>query len=319
MATGGELLARSLRSAGVTTVFALHGGHLNPFLAGCAANGIRLIDGRHEAAVGNSADGYARATGGLGVAAVTAGAGFANVLPALVSAHVDRIPLLVITSSPPLREAELNELQGGVDQAGIVRPVTRWAPRVTPPERIPDLAALAIRKAWGPPPGPVLLDIPVDVMYRDGGDAGSAAPAAVGAAAPSADSVRGACTLLRSARRPVVVAGNGLRWACGTDALITFAERAGIPVFHQVSTMGLPAGHRLNAGGAWHLEALSEVAGHRPDLVLLAGARLGRFLGGRSGSMIPDSASLIQIDVDGAEIGRGRGGDGPGGGGVRGA
>jgi acetolactate synthase I/II/III large subunit len=307
---GGELLAEALRRADVEVVFALHGGHLNPFLRGCADNGIRLVDGRHEAALGNMADGYARATGGIGVVAVTAGAGFANVLPAIVSAHVDRVPLVVITSSPPLRESELNELQGGVDQTAIVGPITRWAHRVTAAERIPDLLALAIRKARGTPPGPVLLDVPVDQMYRpvDRSALDTAATtdrASTGIApAPAARAVSAALDVLRGASRPVLVAGNGVRWSGASAALVDFAERTGIPVFHQIGTWGLPAGHPLNGYGAWNLAAIEEATGRRPDVVLLAGARLGRFLGGRSGSMVPDAARVIQIDVDSTEIGR---------------
>jgi acetolactate synthase-1/2/3 large subunit len=305
--SGGGLLAQALVDAGVDTVFALHGGHLNPFLLAGSRLGVRFVDGRHEGAVGNSADGYARATGGLGVAAVTAGAGFANVLPALVSAHSDRVPLLVITSSPPLREAELNELQGGIDQAGIVRPVTRWAHRVTSTERIPDLVALAVRKALASPQGPVLLDIPVDVMFQEVSteslpSAGAARHAAGSAPAPSA--VEETLRLLAQAQRPVIVAGNGVRFASAGRELAAFADATGIPVFNQMGTSALPPAHPLNALGAWNLAGLEERTGARPDLVLLLGARMGRFLGGRSGSMLPPDAAVVQADVDAAEIGR---------------
>lgn len=305
---GGTLLAGTLHRGGVQTVFGLHGGHLNPFLLACAKEGIRLVDGRHETAVVNAADGFARATGTLGVATVTAGAGFANALPGLVSAFVDRVPLLVITSSPPLRESELNELQGGFDQIGIVRPMTKWAHRVTSTERIPDLVALAIRKALAGPPGPVLLDIPVDIMFA-AVSADSLPPTGnVGVGdrpAPTAAAVEQIGTLLRAAARPAIVAGSGVRWSGAQAELRQFAERAGIPVFNQVSSFaGLPPDHRLNAYGAWNLGALEVECGARPDLVLLFGARLGRYLGGRSGSMVPLAAKVVQVDLDASEIGR---------------
>jgi acetolactate synthase I/II/III large subunit len=305
---GGALLARALRAGGVEHVFALHGGHLNPFLAGCVAESIALVDGRHEAAVGNAADGYARATGGLGVAAVTAGAGFANCLPALVSAHLDRIPMLMITSSPPLRESELNELQGGIDQVGIVRPVTKWAHRVTSTERIPDLVALAVRKALSGPPGPVLLDVPVDIMFTSVREEQVPAWGNVGVGAPAVPTqvvVDEAVALLRASRRPVVVAGSGIRWARAQQDLLAFAERAQVPVFNQVSSYaGLPPDHPLNAYGAWNLGALAAELGAVPDLVLLLGARLGRYLGGRTGVLVPSEATVIQVDLDSTEIGR---------------
>jgi acetolactate synthase-1/2/3 large subunit len=306
LVSGGELAARALAEHGVDVVFAIHGGHLNPFLLACADLGVRLVDGRHEGASGHSADGYARATGGLGVVAVTAGAGYANCLPAIVSAHLDRVPLLVVTSSPPLRESELNELQGGIDQVGIVRPVTRWAHRVTSTDRIPDLVGLAVRKALAGPPGPVLLDIPVDVMFSEVEESRIATAGAPAAAppAPSAEVVAAIVERLEASRRPVVIAGNGIRYSHGLDALVAFADRSGVPVFGQMGTAGLPADHVSNAGGAWNLGMLETELGERPDLVLLVGARLGRFLGGRTGSMVPDDATLVQIDIDPSEIGR---------------
>jgi acetolactate synthase-1/2/3 large subunit len=305
--TGGELLARTLCEAGVRTVFALHGGHLNPFLLACSREGIDLIDGRHEGAVGHSAEGYARATGSVGVAAVTAGAGYANALASLVSAHADRTPLLMITSSPPLREAELNELQGGIDQVAVARPLTRWAHRVTSLERLPDLAALALRKALGTPPGPVLLDVPVDIMFSEVDESRQRPRRQVARPsppAPAAAAIEAASDLLRSAERPVIVAGSGIRYANAKTELTAFAELSNIPVFSQIGTAWLPPGHRLSGISGWHLATARQLAGAGPDVVLLIGARLGRFLGGRSGSMIPSDAKVIHVDIDATEIGR---------------
>ena len=306
MISGGDLLAGALAEHGVDVVFAIHGGHLNPFLLAASRRGIRFIDGRHEGASGHSADGYARATGSLGVVAVTAGAGFANCLAAIVSAHLDRVPLLVITSSPPLRESELNELQGGVDQVAVVRPITRWAHRVTSTERIPDLTRLAIRKALAGPPGPVLLDIPVDLMFAEVDDSRvpvSGAPEAK-LPMPLAEVIAELVSRLEAAERPVIVAGNGIRYSHAARALLEFAERSGVPVFGQMGAWALPADHPLHAGGAWNLASLGTQIGSRPDLVLLVGARMGRFLGGRTGSMIPHDAAVVQVDIDSSEIGR---------------
>jgi acetolactate synthase-1/2/3 large subunit len=305
--SGGELLARALKAADVKVVFALHGGHLDPFLLACQEIGIKLIDGRHEGAVGHAAEGYAKASGTLGVAAVTAGAGFANGVASLVSAHTDRTPMLMITSSPPLAEAELNELQGGIDQVAVARPVTRWAPRVTATRRIPDLTALAVRKALGVPPGPVLLEVPVDLMFAEVDEtrivpSGHAIVAPL--PGPAEEAVEAAGSILRSARRPVIVAGNGLRYARAEPALRAFADRSGIPVFSQMGTSWLPNEHPLKAFGAWYLAALGQQDATRPDAVLLAGARMGRYLGGRTGSIIPHSARIVQIDIDASEIGR---------------
>jgi thiamine pyrophosphate-dependent acetolactate synthase large subunit-like protein len=162
---GGELLARTLRQAGVEEIFALHGGHLESFYQGCVNNHIRLTDTRHEAAAGHAADGYARATGRLGVCVVTAGPGFANAVSAILNASLDASPTLFVIGAPPLREAETNPLQGGFDQIAMITPAAKWAHRVTNPERIPVLAAQAVRVATTGRPGAVVLELPVDVLH----------------------------------------------------------------------------------------------------------------------------------------------------------
>ena len=116
---GGELLARTLERAGVTEVFGLQGGHLDAFLMACDGHGIRLTDTRHEAAAGHAADGYARITGKIGVAVMTAGPGFANGYPAIVNAHLDAVPTLFLVGAAPLREEETYPLQGGLDQIAM--------------------------------------------------------------------------------------------------------------------------------------------------------------------------------------------------------
>src|SRR5215211_5296075 len=162
---GGELVARTLKAFGVEVAFGLHGGHLDSLLVGLRRNGIRLIDTRHEAVAVDAADGYARATGRLGVAFVTAASGFSNSLAGLGVAYADRAPVLVLTSSPPLRDAEMNALQGSVDQVAMATPISKWAHRVTVVEEIPRLVGLAIRRAMAGPPGPAVLDLPIDVLF----------------------------------------------------------------------------------------------------------------------------------------------------------
>ena len=98
--TGGGLLAKTLQAAGVTEVFSLHGGHLDSFLIACKDHGIRLTDTRHEASAGHAAESYARATGKVGVAVITAGPGFANAFTAMANAFVDRMPVLFIVGAP---------------------------------------------------------------------------------------------------------------------------------------------------------------------------------------------------------------------------
>lgn len=300
---GGELVARTLKAFGVEVAFGLHGGHLDSLLVGLHRNGIRLLDTRHEASAVHAADGYARVGGRLGVAFATAASGYSNALAGLAVAHADRTPLLVLTSSPPLRDAETNALQGTVDQVAMAVPVTKWAHRVTVPEEIPRLLSLAIRKALAGAPGPVLVDLPIDVLFTPveearvqwGGGATLAAPPA-----PSPSALAEAVALLRSAQRPAIIFGGGAQRH--GDLLARFVERSGIPAFNQTSSSGaLPADHPLYGFQAGNLAVLGEFG---PDVVVMLGARPGLFLGGRVGTTIPKATKLIHVDTDASEIGR---------------
>lgn len=160
----GELVAPTLAKAGVSCVFGLNGGHIQAILEGCLDYRIRLIDVRHESAAGHAAEGYAKATRGLGVAVVTAGPGFTNVLTSLANAFIDRTPVLYIAGGSPLAAADKNVLQSGFDQVALAKPIAKWAQRVTVPTDIPRLIAHGIRVATSAPTGPVFLEIPWDIM-----------------------------------------------------------------------------------------------------------------------------------------------------------
>jgi thiamine pyrophosphate-dependent acetolactate synthase large subunit-like protein len=305
---GGELVARTLKQFGVEVAFGLHGGHLDSLLVGLHRNRIRLIDTRHEAVAVNAADGYARATGRLGVAFATAASGYSNAIAGLATAYADRSPLLLLTSSPPLRDAEQNALQGSIDQIAMANPLTKWAHRITVVEEIPSLVSFAIRKALAGAPGPVVLDLPIDVLFGPADEVridyggGSRMPAPP---APSPAAVREALVLLRKAERPVIIAGGGVRGGAASELLVAFAERTGIPVFNQQTSFGaMPADHPLNGFAAGNLAVLQMAHGKGPDVVFLLGARRGMFLGGRSGAIIPPEAKVAQVDTDASEIGR---------------
>jgi acetolactate synthase I/II/III large subunit len=304
---GGVVLAKSFRALGVSEVFALHGGHLDAFLVACQAEGIRLTDTRHEATAGHAAEGYARASGQVGVCVITAGPGFTNALTAMVDAWLDAIPVVFVAGSPPLREVETNPLQGGFDQVAMAAPATKWAHRITHVERIPDLVAKAVRTAMTGRPGPVFLEVPIDVMFGPLDEARLALPAAPGlssAPAPSPEAVGAIASLLAAAERPVVIAGGGTTNARCADLLKAFAEAFAVPVVTSSKANGvMPAGHPFHPGAAGTL-GVASLSSHKADLVILLGAREGLFLGGRGGAVIPDGVKLVQVDVNAAEIGR---------------
>ena len=308
MKTGGDLFAETLAKAKVRHVFALHGGHLEALLKGCIDNDIALHDFRHESAAGHAADAYARATATLGVCVITAGPGFTNAISAIVNAYLDCSPVLFVIGAPPLRELETNPLQGGFDQIAMAMPAVKWAHRVTNTERIAELTAMAIRKATTGRRGPVLLEFPIDVLHTSV-PAESATPASGldvhVRPAPSPLETARLLQLLSQAKRPVIIAGGETRFSDCGEVLRQFAERSFIPVFANTRGLGvLPSDHPLCGHAASNLGALALAGAEPPDAVLLLGARLGLFLGGRSGAVIPNAAKLAQVYSDAGEIGR---------------
>jgi acetolactate synthase-1/2/3 large subunit len=179
---------------------------------------------------------------------------------------------------------------------------------VTHVERIPDLVDKAVRTALTGRPGPVYLELPIDVMFGPLDDADivlPTPPAMTTKPAPSPGAVDRILELLAAAERPAIIIGGGALFSPGcADELTTFAERTGIPLFCSIKALGvIPPDHPNNLGHAGMLGGAAR-AKQPPDVVVQIGARAGLSLGGRSGSVVPHDATLVQIDVDGAELGR---------------
>jgi acetolactate synthase-1/2/3 large subunit len=297
-----------LERAGVHEVFTLHDGHLDCVFMAARDHGFRLIDTRHEQAAAHAAEGWARTTGRQGCALVAAGPGITDAVTGVTNAYVDGVPMLVISGGAPLRDAEKLQLQAGFDQVALLSPITKWAHRITHTERIPDLVAQALRIATTGRPGPVYLEIPVDVIYGQVEEERAFYPERIRpevAPAPPGEAVETAIEWLALAERPVIVAGGGA-WFSGTRGeLSAFAERTRIPVFSNGKAHGIvPADHPLCGRSVFNLAVLNGLGAGQPDLALVLGARLGMFTGGRSGVLIPKTARLIQVDIEGEEIGR---------------
>lgn len=305
--SGGELVVRTLMKAGVTNIFGLHGAHLETIFQSCLDHKIPITDTRHEVAAGHAAEGYARSTRGLGVAMITAGPGFTNVITSMANAYLDRTPVLYITGSSALAEAETNTLQSGLDQVAIATPITKWAQRITVAQTIPRLVAQAVRMATSAPTGPVLLDIPLDVLGAQVDEESVTIPDRVlldSPAPPQARAVEETIQLLKGAARPVIMAGVGAYFSDAGEELRAFAESAGIPVFSDFQAHGLlPSNHPLY-GGTYHKMADLSAADQRPDLVLALGVRFGLFTLGMSDLVVPLAAKIIHVEVDAKEIGR---------------
>ena len=301
--TGGELVVRTLEKAGVQRIFGLHGAHLETIFQSCRSHGIPVLDTRHEVAAGHAAEGYARATRKLGVAMVTAGPGFTNVITSMANAYLDRTPVLYLSGAAALRDAETNTLQAGIDQVSIARPITKWAHQITTVQQIPRLVAQAVRIATSGPTGPVLLDLPSDVLGAQIEEIAIPEPIALSPIAPGNEAVTRALQLLREARRPVIMAGVGAWQSACERELREFAESAGIPVFSDFQAHGLlPSDHPLY-GGTFH--KMADLTGaERPDVVLALGVRFGLFTLGSSDRLVPSAAQIIHVEIDPKEIGR---------------
>ncbi|KAL4879768.1 thiamine pyrophosphate enzyme, N-terminal TPP binding domain-containing protein [Aspergillus karnatakaensis] len=311
--TGGDLLAQSLKHLGVEVAFGLHGGHLDAFLMGADSVGIRLIDTRHETVAVQAAEGYAKIAQKIGVCFVTANSGFSNGIPGLATAFADRSPILCITSSVPLRDAENNSLQGALDQVVVSKPVTKFTYRVTNAEDAPRIVSFAVRTALAGAPGPVLLDFPIDVLFSPVHEKliswGSITSPLSYPPGPHVEALKDAVSLIQSATRPAVIIGSGGQSKQATTALLTLSKTAHIPIFDtQKCTLSsiLTSECPLYGGGSDSLALLRPLKHPQPDLVLLLGARTGMYLAGQSGAIIPaqEICKLIHVDIDGGEIGR---------------
>ena len=307
MVTGGELVVRTLLKANVKKIFGLHGAHLETIFQSCLDHHIAITDPRHEVAAGHAAEGYARATRTLGVAMATAGPGFTNIITSIANAFLDRTPVLYISGSSGLGDAETNTLQAGIDPVAIVTPITKWAHRITVPQQIPRLVAQAIRMATSGPMGPVLLDMPADVLSAQVDEDSVQIPEHIlldVVPAPQARSIDKAIQLLASAERPVIMVGVGAYQSGAADELRAFAEATDIPVFSDFQAHGLlPSKHPLY-GGTFHKMADLSAPGQRPDVVLALGVRFGLFTLGMSDLVVPLAAKIIHVEIDPKEIGK---------------
>lgn len=307
----GDLLVRTLVEYGVREVFALSGGHLDPIFQACLDHGVRIIDTRHEAAAVHMADGYARATGKPGVAFVTAGPGVTNAVTGIANAYMDAIPLICIAGRSPIRDDDRMPLQG-MDQIGLVAPITKFAHTVLQPERVAEYLMMAWRQATSGRPGPVFLDIPIDVLFTPFADTSAPHLSTHNGArrmTPDPESLDAALDLLEKADRPAIFAGGGAFFSGAQEELRQFAAMTAAPVFANSKARGLVPEWSHLGYGSFALAAsplAAQAAGGPPDVVMLLGARVGMNTGTAPRSIIPESASVIQVDIEPEEIGRSR-------------
>src|SRR5579885_16398 len=308
MPTGAELFVDAIRQLGVNRIFTLVGDHLNAALQCAAARGLEIFDMRHESAVVHAADAWTRITRRPAVALVTGGPGHTNSLTGVATAFAVGSPVITVSGSRPSTQAERGAFQD-LDQLAMIRPVVKWA--ATPPSagQIPFYVRRAWSEATAGRMGPVHLTIPVDLFTAQANEsAQQMAPAPYRAPAPDSRDIDRAVAMLRSAARPIVIAGSGVWWARAEENLRRFAEQTRLPLFTIALGRGaLPDQHPCSFGYADPaLNRAAAKAFQEADLFLALGKRIDFRFGLGSARVFPAGAKFIQVDIEPTELGLNR-------------
>jgi len=300
--SGYQILARALRRQGVDTLFFLMGGPMLEAESACIREGIRLLDVRHEQAAAMMALAWGRVSGKVGVCMAASGPGSINMTTGVAHAWADAAPLLAIGGAAPLVMSGRGIFQE-CDQLSVFRPITKWADRCLDPRQIPEMVAAGLRQARTGRPGPVYLDMPGDVMFREVEEdsvnyredyltASNARPAG------DAKAVRSAIDLLVAAERPIVVSGSGIVWSDAAAELRQFVELAGVPFYTTPQGRGvLPDDHELS------FLAARSGAFRDADCVIVVGTRMNYINSHFLPPRFSPTAKIVQVNVDPAEIG----------------
>jgi acetolactate synthase-1/2/3 large subunit len=286
MEHGGRLVAKALKSRGVTHLFTLSGGHLFSIYDGCRAEGIEIVDVRHEQTAVFAAEGLAKATRRVGAAALTAGPGVTNGISAIAGAQANCSPVCVLGGRAPEMRWGAGSLQE-IDHLPFVAPLVKSAETVKEPGAVAARTAAALDLALAAPGGPTFVDYPLDVVFAEAEVDIPEPPRAEEPQPPAG--VEEAAALLAAAERPAIMAGSGLYWGHGEDELRALAEALGVPVFLNGLGRGcLPADHELAFSRA-------RGAGLRgADVALVVGVPIDFRLG--FGESFGEETKLVRLD-----------------------
>ena len=309
---GAQLLVAALCAEGVNTVFGYPGGANLEIFDVLEEFGLRCIRTEHEQGAIHAAQGYARATGRLGVCLATSGPGATNLVTGLADANSDSTPILAITGNVPTHLLGRNSFQE-VDIVAITRPITKRSIQVTRVAAIPEVVREACALAAGGRPGPVLIDIPKDIqqMYPVDSRGNYWAPPLPAAIDPPPNPPKGLrhdqlalCQeLMQAAERPVIYAGGGVVHAGAEAALLQLAEKLQAPVATTLMGQGIfPPDHPLALHClGMHGSKYAKVAINEADLVLALGVRFDDRVTGDVQQFIAEG-KIIHIDIDSSEL-----------------
>ncbi|HEU5002879.1 MAG TPA: acetolactate synthase large subunit [Actinomycetota bacterium] len=312
--TGAQALMRALEAVGTTTIFGIPGGTILPAYDPLLDSPIRHILCRHEQGAAHAADGYAQASGRVGVCMATSGPGVTNLVTGLASAYMDSVPVVAV-SGQVTRAAIGGDAFQECDATGITLPVTKHNWLVMDPGEIAQTIAEAFHVASTGRPGPVLVDIPKDVLqarfpYAEAGPVNL--PGYQPKVKPNLRQIKEAAKLILASERPVIYAGGGIIKAGAAEDLRRLAELAGIHVVTTLMARGaIPDAHPLCLGmPGMHGNYTAVSALQRSDLLIALGPRFDDRVTGKLAAFAP-VAKVIHADIDPAEISKNRHADVP--------
>ncbi|GAA1750205.1 acetolactate synthase large subunit [Luedemannella helvata] len=312
--TGAQSFVRSLESLGVDVAFGIPGGAILPAYDPLFDSRVRHILVRHEQGAGHAATGYAQATGKVGVCIATSGPGATNLVTPIADAYMDSVPMVAITGQVPRAAIGTDAFQEA-DIHGITLPITKHNYLVQRAEDIPRVLAEAFHLAGSGRPGPVLVDLPKDVLQAQttfSWPPSLELPGYRPTLQPHGKQIREAARLMATARRPVLYVGGGVLKAHASASLKKLAELTGMPVVTTLMARGaFPDSHEQHMGmPGMHGTVAAVYSLQKADLLIALGARFDDRVTGKLDSFAP-GAAVIHADIDPAEIGKNRTADVP--------
>lgn len=306
--TGRKLFVRALQEEGVDTIFGYPGGMVTDVMDELyKQEDIRLVLPRHEQALIHEAEGYAKSTGKVGVCLVTSGPGATNTITGLADAHYDNIPLVCFTGQVPLNLIGNDAFQE-VDIVGMTRSITKYGVTVRNRKDLGKIIKMAFHIARTGKPGPVLVDLPKDIQTQSG-DSNYPQNVSIRGYKPNegvhVGQLKKAYKLLKSAQKPLILAGGGILLGNAQEELKKLAETMRVPVVTTVMGKGaLPSGHPYYIGNSgMHGRYAANIAVSECDVLFSIGTRFNDRITGDLNEFAPN-AKIVHIDIDTAAISR---------------
>lgn len=301
--TGARWIAHALEAEGVQTIFGYPGGTIMPFYDALVDSKLQHILVRHEQGAALAANGYARASGKVGVCVATSGPGASNLVTGIADAMLDSVPMVCLTGQVATSLIGTDAFQE-LDVFGMTMPIVKHSFLVRRVEDLPHVLSEAFRIAREGRPGPVLIDLPKDVQVNDASHLPDHVPAVVQRPpAPAEAAIAEALAAIAGAEKPVIYGGGGIALAGAVDAFRQFVEASGIPTVLTLRGLGaLPANHGNYLGMlGMHGTRAANMAVQDSDLLIVVGARFDDRATGKLAEFAP-FARVIHLDADAYEI-----------------